>query len=308
MKLSSTQGSPPAQCPMEPAAPQKTNYRAYACIMAAGSMWGCIGLFNRHLSAMGISAQAIVLLRNLGGLLLLGLIFLVFDRSVFHIRLRHLPYFLGSGLVGILLFTLCYFRSQQVSSLAVAAILLYTAPTFVVIFSAILWKDRITKKKIAALLIAFLGCSFVTGIWSGSLSLTVSGLLLGLGSGLFYSMYSIFGRFALAHYKPFTVTFYTFLVAGVGSCFLVRPTQVAQTLANPTALLLVLGLTVFATVLPYLLYTKGLSQMDSGKASILASIEPVVASLMGILAFGEPMSIGVVLGLICILISVYILR
>ncbi len=63
----------------------------------------------------------------------------------FAFRLRHLPIFLCSGLISILFFTLCYFRSQQVSSLAVAAILL-TAPTFVVILSALLWKDRITKR------------------------------------------------------------------------------------------------------------------------------------------------------------------
>ncbi len=53
---------------------------------------------------------------------------------------------------------------------------------------------------------------------------------------------------------------------------------------------------------------RGLSDLgDSGKASILASVEPVVASLVGI-AFGEPMTLGVVLGLVCILASVYILR
>lgn len=74
------------------------------------------------------------------------------------------------GLVSILLFTLCYFRSQQVSSLAVAAILLYTAPTFVVILSAILWKDKITKRKLLALVLAFLGCCFVAGILNGPAS------------------------------------------------------------------------------------------------------------------------------------------
>ena len=47
---------------------------------------------------------------------------------------------------------------------------------------------------------------------------------------------------------------------------------------------------------------------DGGKASILASVEPVVASLVGILVFGEPMGIGTLVGLVCILVSIYILR
>ena len=288
---------------------QKGAHLAMACIMAAASLWGCIGLFNRGISAMDISAPSIVLVRNLGACVLMALLFLIKDRSIFRIRLRHLPIFLAMGLVSILLFTLCYFRSQQVSSLAVAAILLYTAPTFVVILSAIIWKDKITKRKLLALVIAFLGCCFVAGILGGQLTVTTEGLLLGIGSGLFYSSYTIFSRLALQYYQPFTVTFYTFLIAGIGSLFMTNTQDLAITFHSPTGILLSLGLMVLGTVFPYLLYTKGLNDLgDSGKASILASIEPVVASLVGIVAFGEPMTLGVLLGLVCILASVYILR
>ena len=215
------------------AALPKSGYFAMVCILIAGSLWGCLGLFNRHLSALGIAPETVVMLRNLGACLILGLIFLVYDRSIFRIRLRHLPIFLCSGLISILFFTLCYFRSQQVSSLAVAAILLYTAPTFVVILSALLWKDRITKRKLAALVLAFLGCCFVAGILNGALTLTPEGLLLGIGSGLFYSSYTIFGRFALKHYQPFTVTFYTFLIAGIGSLFMTSPGDLSTTFHSP---------------------------------------------------------------------------
>jgi len=157
--------------------------------------------------------------------------------------------------------------------------------------------------------LAFLGCCFVAGILNGALTLTPEGLLLGIGSGLFYSSYTIFGRFALKHYQPFTVTFYTFLIAGIGSLFMTSPGDLSTTFHSPMGILLSLGLMVVGTVIPYLLYTKGLSDLgDSGKASILASVEPVVASLVGIAAFGEPMTLGVVLGLVCILASVYILR
>ena len=162
---------------------------------------------------------------------------------------------------------------------------------------------------VSTLVLAFLGCCFVAGILNGALTLTPEGLLLGIGSGLFYSSYTIFGRFALKHYQPFTVTFYTFLIAGIGSLFMTSPGDLSTTFHSPMGILLSLGLMVVGTVIPYLLYTKGLSDLgDSGKASILASVEPVVASLVGIAAFGEPMTLGVVLGLVCILASVYILR
>jgi len=283
-------------------------YLSYFFILFSGTLWGVIGLFNRILSAAGLSPQSIVAVRNMGGMLMLGLIFLLFDRSVFRIKLKHLPYFFGTGIVSVLLFTLCYFTCQQMCSLAIAAILLYTAPTFVVILSALLWKDKITKQKLAALVITFLGCTFVTGIWGGSLTITPLGFLLGIGSGFFYGLYSIFARYALEHYKPLTVTFYTFVFAGIGSLFVLRPEELSAGLSQPDLLLLVLGLIVISTALPYIFYTRGLAEVDSGKASILASIEPVVAALVGIFAFGEPWNPTVLLGLGCILLSVYILR
>lgn len=283
-------------------------YFPHIQILLAGSLWGVIGLFTRTLSSAGLSASSIVCIRNVGGLILLCLFLLIFDRTLFKIKLRHLPYFFGTGIVSILLFTLCYFSAQQTCSLAVAAILLYTAPAFVVIFSAILFKEKLTVKKLTALILAFIGCVLVSGIGSGQLAVTSQGLMLGIASGLFYGLYSIFARYALAHYQPLTVTFYTFVFAGIGALFLMDITEIDLCFSSVPLSLLALGLVVISTVLPYILYTRGLSSLDNGKASILASIEPVAASFVGILAFGEPISIMVVLGLICILACVYILK
>ena len=159
--------------------------------------------------------------------------------------------------------------------------------------------------------VLFAGCDLASGAFSGTLTLTVEGLLLGLGSGVFYASSSIFARMAMKHYKSLTITFYTFLVAACGSLALlllgVGDCGAAQW--NGTAAVNIAGLWVLATVAPYLLYTGGLQELgDGGKASILASIEPVVAAFVGVLAFGEPLGLGTVGGLICILISVFILR
>lgn len=283
-------------------------YLPHFCVLAAGILWGLIGLMNRRLAAAGLSVGSIVLIRNLGSMLLLGLIFLLMDPKIFRIRARHIPIFLGTGVVSVLFFTLCYFSCQKLCSLAAAAVLLYTSPAFVVVLSAILWKDRITGKKLLALLLAFLGATFVTGLWSGGAAVTLRGALLGVASGLFYGLYSIFGRYALRHYKPFTVTFYTFLFAGLGALAALRPAELAAGFAQPGVALTAFSLICVCTVAPYLLYTFGLAGMDSGKAAILASVEPVTAAFVGVLAFGEPMRAGVLLGLGCILLCVFILK
>ena len=191
-------------------------YKSYLCILLAAAAWGCIGLFSRRLLNNGFSPANIVTIRNFGGLLVLSLIFALFDRSVFRVKAKHLPIFFGTGIVSVLLFTLCYFNAQKLCSLAVSAILLYTAPAMVVVMSAVLWKEPITKKKLLALFLALLGCALVTGVFGGELSVTAKGALYGVGSAFFYALYSIFGRYGLRHYDAMTVVFWTFVFAGFG--------------------------------------------------------------------------------------------
>lgn len=287
---------------------KKSPRGAYASILAAAALWGIIGVWNRNLMAAGLSPTGIVVVRNFGGMLLLLAVFAVKDRSVFRMRREHVKYFFGTGIISVVLFTSCYFSCQKICSLAVASILLYTAPSFVVIFSAILWKEPVTKKKLLALALTLVGCACVCGVFDGGLTVTFTGILLGLGAGFFYALYSIFGRYALAHYSSMTVTVWTFIFAGPASLVMLRPAEMRAVFTAPSAWLLAAGLVVFSTVAPYILYTRGLARVESGKASIMASLEPVVAALAGVLIFGEPMGLLTLLGILCVLAGVYILR
>ena len=281
--------------------------RAYLSILLAAALWGIIGLWNRRLLAGGLSPTGIVTVRNFGGMALLAALFAVKDRRVFAVKPAHLKYFFGTGIVSVMLFTVCYFSCQKICSLAVASILLYTAPSFVVLLSALLWKEPFTKRKAAALVLTLVGCAMVCGLFSGGVSVTARGILLGLGAGFFYALYSIFGRYALAHYDSMTVTVWTFLFAGPASLVLLRPADLRAMAEDPVMPLTALALVVFSTVLPYLFYTAGLARVESGKASIMASLEPVVAALTGVVVFGEPVTALTAVGILCVLGGVAIL-
>ena len=205
-------------------------------------------------------------------------------------------------------FNYCYFRTISSTSMSIAAVLLYTSPAFVMVLSMIIFRERPGKAAPLVLAMTFAGCVLVTGALSDHAALTGAGLLTGLGAGLGYALYSIFAPFGLRHYTPFTVVYWTFVFGGLGSLFLLDAGEMRTVFADGRMILVALGLIVISTVLPYLLYTNGLAKVESGKASILASLEPVVASFVGILAFGEPVSLMVFLGLGCILACVYVLR
>ena len=282
--------------------------RAALYILTGAALWGMIGLWNRRLLAAGLSPTDIVVIRNFGGMALLSLVFLIRDRAAFRVDRACIPYFFGTGVVSVVLFTVCYFSCQKICSLSVASVLLYTAPSFVVLMSAVLWKEPITRRKLLALVLTLCGCILVCGLLDGGgVTVTAAGVLYGLGAGFFYALYSIFGRYALASASSMTVTLWTFLFAGTASLTLFRPSHMSP-LASPVTLGAALGLVVFSTVLPYLFYTAGLAHTEAGKASIMASLEPVVASLTGVIVFHEAISPTGVAGIALVLAGVYILR
>ena len=279
-------------------------------IILAGCFWGSMGIFVRKLTEYGFDSVQIVSIRVTLAALIFSAILLFRERSEFRIHLRDIPLFLGLGFGSILFFTICYFTAINMMSLSVAAILLYTSPVWIMLMSVIFFHERMTKRKILALVIAFTGCVLVSGI-SGS-GVTFTGLLIGLGSGLGYGLYSILGTIALRRYSPYTVTTYTFLFAAVGSLVICKPFEMMMRFASAPdkgfLILFCLLTSVITAVIPFLAYTTGLRYVEASKAGILATIEPMVATLFGILVFSEPLTVLSAAGILLILGAVVLLN
>ena len=281
-----------------------------ALIVLAGCFWGTMGIFVRRLSTFGFSPIQIVSLRITVAALVFALLLLIKDRSGFRIAPRDLPLFLGLGFGSILFFTVCYFSAITIMPLSTAAILLYTSPIWIMLMSVLFFRERLNRIKLIALVLAFAGCVLVSGI-SGE-GLTLTGLLLGLGSGIGYGLYSILGTIALRKYSPYTVTTYTFLFAAAGSWFVCSPADMISKFSaaeNLTGLLLFCVLTGLVTaVIPFLAYTLGLRTVEASRAGILATIEPLVAVLVGILFFSESLTLLSGIGIVLILAAVVLLN
>ena len=173
---------------------------SYLFVILAAICWGSIGVFNLLLASAGVDMSNRVFVRNFFSFVLLTLVFALVRREVFRVRLRDIPIFMGSGLLSILTLSWVYFNCQMECSLAVAAILLYLAPSMVVLMSAALWKSPITRRKVAALALALLGCALVSGVVGGELTGTPRGLLFGVASAFCYATYTIFAHYGLARY------------------------------------------------------------------------------------------------------------
>ena len=282
--------------------------RSYLYIIAGAALWGFIGLFVKNLAAAGFSSLQIVALRALTSSLCITCVIAKYGWHNLKIDVKDCWMFIGTGIISLVFFNYCYFSCMQSASLAVAALLLYTAPIFVMLLSLLLFGERFTLLKGLALLCTFTGCAFVTGAFSSQLTLSASALLFGLGSGLGYALYSIFGKYAVHKYSSLTITAYTFYFSVLGSVPLAGFNSETLTKINLDTIISSFGLALVCAVIPYLLYTKGLEQVEAGQASILATIEPFVAAAIGILYFGEPLTLSKACGMALIFASIVILN
>ncbi len=273
-------------------------------VVIGAALWGIIGLFTRSLYASGLSAMQMTFARCLITAMVLFAVILAVDRKRLRIEPRDIWMFIGTGLFSIVFFNVMYFTTQQMVSLSTASVLLYTAPCFVVVMSMILFKEKLTRRKLLALGVAFVGCVFTTGLGVGDVNI---GIVYGILAGFGYALYSIFGKFALEKYGMLTIVFYTFLIAAICLLPFCDAPYVIERFGESDVLLNALGLGLVSTVLPYYLYTVGLKGMDAGKASIIAFVEPMVATVVSIV-IGDSFGWTNVLGIVLILGSVILLN
>ena len=279
-------------------------------IIIAGVFWATMGIFVRALGAYGFDSIQISAFRLLAAAVCFVLILLCRDRRGMKIRLKDVPLFLGLGVGSVAIMTCCYFSAIRMLNMSTAAILLYTSPIWVMLMSMIFFREKVTGRKIVALVCAFGGCVLVSGIGSGSIN--AAGIAVGVASGVAYGLYSIFGNIALRRYSPFTVTAWGFLIAAIAVLALSRPAEMMDTIAacdeKARLALLVIATGVVTAVIPYLLYTIGLKSVEPSRAAILATSEPMMATVLGIIVYGEDMSAASVLGILGILAAIIVLN
>lgn len=278
-------------------------------ILLAGVFWGTIGLFTRNLSALGISSSGVLIIRS-GGCAVLFLVWaLVRDPKLLKIRPKDIWLFFCFGVLATFFFTYCYYQSIDLGSLSAACTLMYSAPVFVMVISLFVFGERFSRRKLAALLCAVVGCALVSGVLEGESTLSTAGVIYGLLAGIGYAFYSVCIK-ALSNrgYHTVTINVYGWLLCAATGLIVWGAAPAAPMVQSGRAALLCAGLIVVSGFLPALLYSLGLRGEEAGRGAVMASVEPVVASIMGFVAFGEaPSPLGIV-GIVLVLSAVVLLN
>ena len=279
----------------------------------AGACWGSSGIFVRVLYEAGFDNMSITFARLSVTVLLIGIVILIKDKSLFRIQRRDVPLLMVSGFFGYFLMNLFYNSSINLLSLSLASILLCTAPVYVIIFGAIVFKEKITPLKIICLVGVVVGCVLLSGIVeSGALQWSVYGILMGVFCSMSNAVCTMGCNEAsgVRGIDALTVLFYNAFFALIPTIFLADFGTIGSFIAADPAKglgLLFVNATV-ASLLPNLFFNMSFKYMESGVVSILASgAEPTAALIFGILLFSEVPTLVGFIGMVVVIGSIIVL-
>lgn len=282
----------------------QASMKIYLLTISGAVCWGIIGLFIAPLYDQGFTAWDVVAIRGIFSFIFLFIIMVMFFRNQLHTRLKDHVFFASAGIFSLALFNYFYFEVFSRSSLSVAVTLLYTGPLFVMILSRVFFKELLTLQKGLSLVFAMIGCAFVVGLLPyGSASIPGKTLFMGILSGFCYALYSVLTKPVTKRYSALTITTYTFFYMGLFMSLTSDVWSKFDKFQHVDVWISSLLLALVSTVAAYVLYTSGLKYLEAGKASILATIEPIVAVLIGVLFLGDQLRPLQVMGIALVLYS-----
>ncbi|NIP83629.1 MAG: EamA family transporter, partial [Gemmatimonadetes bacterium] len=212
----------------------------------------------------------------------------------------------GYGAVGVGFFYYIYLVAVERLPLAVAAALLYTAPAFVVALAWTLRWEPVRPRRLVPLAMVLAGAFLVTGAFRALDQVAVGGIAAGVASGVAYALYTVLGKRIRERYDVLTTIAYAY---GIGALVLAlaEPPWAVMT-GHPDAVPVLLLMGLGPTLLAALLFYAGIRHIDASAASMLATIEPVVAAAIGLAWLGERLPVSTLAGTALILGAAVMLR
>jgi DME family drug/metabolite transporter len=280
-------------------------------VLLAAALWGTLGtVYTLTIDNYGLTPLTVVFYRAFFGAAALGLWMALRRRDLLRVRRADWLLVGGYGVLGVTVFYVAYIYAIVLVGVTTAVVLLYTAPAIVALLAWRFLGESLTGLKLGALALTFVGVILVSGAYDPAhLSGNVLGIVCGVLSAATYALYSIFGKLAHQRRLPLaTLLFYTLGIGCLGLLGLLSPAELGAPGAHPESWAILLMLGTVQTLAPVAAYTISLRHLDAGVASIIATLEPVVAGILAFAVLHEPLSGPEVAGAALILLAVGLLQ
>jgi len=300
-------------------------WRGYLLATLAATCWAGGGLTAKwlftaggpdtelwRLSPSGVVVDPVVLAgaRALTAFLVLLAYLLIKRRHALHVDPRRLPFLAVFGVAGLAAVHVAYFKAISHTNVATAILLEYLAPVVVLAVSVFFLGERLTWTLPVGVTLSVGGCALVVGAVGGEgLAVSTAGIAWGLAAAVLFAGYSLMGRYAVPHFSPWTLLVYGLgFASGFWVLYLRGPAGVTGAFQSWPSTVAVVSLSVVSTVVPFGAFLKALHYMDPTRATIVATLEPVIAGVAAYAAFGESFDLSQLLGGVLVLGAIVIVQ
>ena len=258
---------------------------------------------------IGVDPMALSGGRALAAFLILGAYLLFARRTEMAVRPRELPFLAVFGVVGLAAVHFTYFKTISLTSVATAILLEYLAPIIVLVVSVALLRERLTWVLPAGVALSVTGCALVVGALGGEgLEVSAAGIMWGLLSAVFFATYSLMGTYAAGRFSPWKLLFWGLGFATLFWLAILGPSKVLGVFAEPSTALAVVYVAVMSTIVPFAAFLQALHYIEPTRATITATLEPVLAGLAAFVLFGEALTPTQLAGGALVILAIFVVQ
>jgi drug/metabolite transporter (DMT)-like permease len=281
--------------------------KGYLQIAAASVLWGTMGIFGKLVFARGVGPTELTALRILISFSTVFVPMIFFKRELLKIEWKDLPQLIVFGVFAVALQRLAFFYTVDLTTPTIAAMLFYTYPIFVTVYSSIFLKEKATPSTLFAMILAFLGVALIVKFYEVSkFNVNMLGFAFGMLTSILFALYFLMAKKLRGRYTNWTLLVYG---DGIGAVALLPALfhSSLKILSYPLQLwYLILVIAWLPSLTAYLLFSYALKYVKSAKGSILSLIEPLSAAVLSSTFLGETFEylqlVGILLALVGILL------
>ena len=279
-------------------------------ILLCGILWGIIGPFIQAMTMLGANALLISFLRMFFSFVILVIyVIKVYGLKAMKMGKRQL---LASALLGIIchgIYNIFYSMAVNEIGVTIGAVLLNVAPFFTAFMSMLLFHESMTRTKVIALVVNVLGCTLAaTGGEVDLKKISLIGILFGVAAGFCYSMTAILSKIAGNSGNVFIISTYSYFFAALFLAIYGQPWK-ERLITGPKVLVVGFLYALIPTVIAYLLYYRGVQLIrESSKVPVIASVEMLVAGILGVAMFHEKLNYFNLFGIALLLLSIVLMN
>ena len=280
-------------------------------MITATFFWGIMGISSRYLNQVNFNCFDIAFVRSIIAAVLTTVVLFFFNRSAFKIDFKGFLFCAFYGIFNFAIGVASYCLAVERIPLSVATVLMFSNPIWVTFFGYIFFKEKVSLKKIIVISTCIFGCMCIIDIFStGGNNLDTIGIIAGIFNGMTFALQIVMPRFVKGKLSNDTILLYGFWCSAIFLfVFFADVPRLAKNIMYSADPLFnfanVLSIGVLSTFVANTMYIKSTKYIGTSLPSMMVSLEPTFASILGFIVFGESMKLIQVFGALVVILSVF---